>query len=444
MWTAAAMALSVRDGEVSPVELVEAAVRRAEEWQPVTNAFSQVHGDRAVEEARALGRTGGPLHGVPVAVKDLFDVAGWETTGCSEGYRGLVAKADAEAVRRLRAAGAVIIGKTNQHELAAGATNLISACGPTWNPWDPSRMTGGSSGGAGAAVAAGIVPVVLGTDTGGSIRIPASWCGTLGLKTTFGAVPLDGVMPLSPSMDTVGALTLSVGDAALGLGVLVGGALTSPRPPQGLAVGVPGGVFEESALPEVLAARDGAVDALARSGATVVEGVGELRYDPETWARLAWSELFQEHGALLELEGSVHPWTRAFLQRGRDEGEEGLRRALGEAEQVRAGLERMLDRVDVLVAPVTPTAALAADVREVTLGDGRVLDIRGGAISLLTRPVNLAGIPALSVPAGRDDRGLPLGVQLIGRRGEEAGLLDGASAIEESGLYEARLPERPG
>jgi Asp-tRNA(Asn)/Glu-tRNA(Gln) amidotransferase A subunit family amidase len=444
MWTAAEMARAVRDGKVSPVELVEDAVRRAEEWQPVTNAFSQVQGDRAVEDARALGSSGGPLHGVPVAVKDLFDVAGWETTGCCEGYRGRVAAADAEAVRRLRAAGAVIIGKTNQHELAAGATNLVSACGPTWNPWDPSRMTGGSSGGSGAAVAAGIVPLALGTDTGGSIRIPASLCGTVGLKTTFGTLSLDGVMPLSPSMDTVGTLTLSVRDAALALGVLAGTEVASPRGPAGLTVGVPGGVFQEAALPDVLAARDRAVAALASSGATVVEGVGELRYDPESWASLAWSELYRAHGQLLEREGSVHPWTRAFMDRGRDEGETGRRRALREADVVRLQLDRMLERIDVLIAPVTPTPALDAEVREVTLGDDRVLDIRGGAISLLTRPVNLAGLPAVSVPAGRDDDGLPVGVQLIGRRGEEAVLLDAALAFEESGLYEVRLPELPG
>jgi aspartyl-tRNA(Asn)/glutamyl-tRNA(Gln) amidotransferase subunit A len=443
MWTAAEMARAVRDREVSPVELVEDAVRRAEVWQPVVNAFSQLHGDRAVEDARALGNSRGPLHGVPVVVKDLFDVAGWETTGCSEAYRGRVAAADADAVRRLRAAGAVIVGKTNQHELAAGATNQVSACGPSWNPWDPSRMTGGSSGGSAAAVSAGIVPLALGTDTGGSIRIPAAWCGTVGLKTTLGALPLNGVMPLSPSMDAVGPLTLSVRDAALALGVLSATEITSPRP-RALSVGVPGGIFDEAAMPEVLAARDAAVEALARFGATVVEGVGELRYDPETWARLAWSELFQAHGELLEREGSLHPWTRAFVERGRDEGEAGRKRALREGGAIRIAFDRMLQRVDVLVAAVTPSPALPAEVREVTLGDGRVLDIRGGAISLLTRPVNLAGLPAIAVPAGRDDHGLPLGVQLIGRRGEDPVLLDAAMAIEGSSLYEARLPEPPG
>jgi len=444
MWTAAEMARSVRRGDVSPVELVEEAVRRAEAWQPVTNAFSQLHGDLAVEDARALGPTSGPLHGVPIAVKDLFDVTGWETTGCCEGYRGRVATSDAEAVRRVRAAGAVVIGKTNQHELAAGATNQVSACGPTWNPWDPSRITGGSSGGSGAAVAAGMVPLALGTDTGGSIRIPASLCGAVGLKTTFGAVPLDGAMPLSPSMDTVGPLARSVGDAALALAVLTGTEVASARAPDGLAVGTPGGIFEEAALPEVLEARDRAVAALAGSGTTVVEEVGGFRYDPETWDRLAWSELFGAHGELLDRESSVHPWTRAFLERGRDEGESGRRRALREAGAVRLELERMLSRVDVLVAPVTPTPALEAEVRDLTLGDGRVLDIRRGAISLLTRPANLAGLPAISVPAGWTKEGLPLGVQLIGRRGGEAALIDAVMAVETEGVHEPRVPEAPG
>jgi aspartyl-tRNA(Asn)/glutamyl-tRNA(Gln) amidotransferase subunit A len=441
MWTSAEMVRSVRKGDVSPVELVEEAVRRAEAWQPVTNAFSQLHGDRAVEDARALGPRSGPLHGVPIAVKDLFDVAGWETTGCCQGYRGLVATSDAEAVRRLRAAGAVVIGKTNQHELAAGATNRISACGPTWNPWDPSRITGGSSGGSGAAVAAGVVPLALGTDTGGSIRIPASLCGAVGLKTTFGAVPLDGAMPLSPSMDTVGPLAGSVEDAALALAVLTGTGGASAHPSGDLEIGIPEGMFEEAALPEVLEARDRAVAALAGSGATVVEGRGDFRYDPETWDRLAWSELFAAHGKLLDREGSVHPWTRAFLERGRDEGEAGRRRALREAKAVRLELERMLSRVDVLVAPVTPAPALGAEVRELTLGDGRMLDIRRGAISLLTRPANLAGLPAISLPAGWTKEGLPLGVQLIGRRDGESALLDAATAIEAAGVHELRVPE---
>ena len=440
MRTAVEMARAVREGEVSPVELVEEAVRRADAWQPAINAFSQIHGDRAVEEARAVRN--GPLQGVPVAVKDLFDVAGWETTGCCNGYRGRVAERDAEAVRRLRAAGAVVIGKTNQHELAAGATNQISSCGPAWNPWDLDRITGGSSGGSGAVVAAGIVPVALGTDTGGSIRIPASMGGVTGVKPTHGATPLDGVMPLSPSLDTVGPMVASVADAALVFQLLLGRE-PEPLPAVGrLRIGIPAGIFEDAALPEVLSARDRVAAALEDAGATPVGGVGELRYDPETWSRLAWSELYLAHGHLLQREDAVHPWTRAFLERGRDEGEDGRRRGLREAEEVRRSFGAMLERADVLVAPSTPTPAITADTREVRLGDGRTLDIRRGAISLLTRPVNLAGLPAVAVPAGWSG-GLPLGVQLIGRAGDELSLLAAAAVIEAVGVHERRDPALP-
>jgi Asp-tRNA(Asn)/Glu-tRNA(Gln) amidotransferase A subunit family amidase len=445
MRTAVEMARAVAERRVTPAELVEEAVRRAEEWQPATNAFSQLHEDEALDRARSLGSSGGPLLGVPVAVKDLFDVAGWETTGCCAGYRGRIAGRDSEAVRRLRAAGAVVIGKTNQHELAAGATNQVSACGPTWNPWDRTRITGGSSGGSGAAVAAGVVPIALGTDTGGSIRIPASLCGTVGLKVSFGAVPLQGVMPLSPSMDTVGPLAGSVADAAIAFTVLGGGRPQEPTSAAGLRVGVPGGVFEEAAIPEVLAARERARDALAGAGASMVDGIGDLRYDPETWARIAWTELFAAHRDLLD-EGSeaLHRWTRAFLEQGRGWGEPVRQRGQGEALAVRRAFDEMLQRADVLLAPVTPTPAISAEVREVTLGDGRVLDIRRGAISLLTRPVNLAGLPAVSVPAGWSDEGLPLGVQLIGRPGDERSLLVAAEAIELSGMHEPRVPEPAG
>jgi Asp-tRNA(Asn)/Glu-tRNA(Gln) amidotransferase A subunit family amidase len=443
MRTGAEMARAVRDREVSPAELVEAAVRRAEVWQPATNAFSQLHGEQAVEEARALGAEGGSLYGVPVAVKDLFDVEGWETTGCCAAYRGRVAGRDSEAVRRIRAAGAVVIGKTNQHELAAGGTNQISASGPAWNPWDRTRITGGSSGGSAAAVAAGVVPVALGTDTGGSIRIPSSLCGTVGLRMTYGSMPMDGVMPLSPSMDAVGPIAASAEDAALAFDAL-GAEERTVHGVEGLRIGVPGGIFEEAALPEVLAARDRVVETLAEAGARIV-AVGELRYDPETWSRLAWSELFAEHGWILErAPDSVHPWTRAYLERGRDEGEAGRRRALEEAEEVRLGFEAMLERANVLVAPATPTPAIGADVREVALGDGRVLDVRRGAVSLLTRPVNLAGLPAISIPAGWTDAGLPLGVQLIGPPGGEAALLGAGLAVEDAGLHEPRLPDLAG
>src|SRR2546421_1145502 len=194
---------------------VEEALETIDRWQPVTNAFSQIFRDAGSEEPRE-----GPLSGVPVAVKDLFDVAGHETTGCSEAYRGNVASRDAVVVRRLREAGAILVGKCNQHELAFGTTNLISACGPAHNPFDPGRITGGSSGWSAAAVATRCVPIALGTDTGGSIRIPSSFCGVFGLKPTHGRLSLDGVMPLATSLDCPGPMAANAEDLTLAWRVL--------------------------------------------------------------------------------------------------------------------------------------------------------------------------------------------------------------------------------
>src|SRR5437763_8300187 len=218
-------ARDVAAGLASSEDAVRGGLDRLERWQPVTNAFSQVYADEALEESRREHR--GVLAGVPVAVKDLFDVKGRETTGCSEAYRGNVAAKDAPVVAALREAGAVVIGKTNMHELAFGATNLISACGPAHNPWDPERITGGSSGGSGAAVAARVVPIALGTDTGGSIRIPSSLCGVFGLKPTHGRLPLDGVMPLATSLDCPGPIAANAEDLALAWRVLSGEETTS-------------------------------------------------------------------------------------------------------------------------------------------------------------------------------------------------------------------------
>ena len=215
--SAAAISLALQQGEVTAVELVERALARAQAWQPFINAFSQQWEEEALDTARSVdavppGDRASLVAGVPIAVKDLFDVAGHETTGCCAAYRGTLAPRDAPVIERVRRGGLVMMGKTNQHELAAGGTNLVSACGRTGNPWDPARMTGGSSGGSAAAVAAGVVPWALGSDTGGSIRIPASLCGTFGLKPTTGRLPLEGVMPLAPSMDRPGAMATTVAD----------------------------------------------------------------------------------------------------------------------------------------------------------------------------------------------------------------------------------------
>jgi len=451
MRTAVEMARSVRHGEVSPVELVEESLRRAEDWQPVTNAFSQLHGDEALEDARRraeeVARRGhlGPLHGVPVAVKDLFDVAGWETTGCCAAYRGRVAGRDAEAVRRLREAGAVVVGKTNQHELAAGATNLISACGPTRNPWDPSRITGGSSGGSGAAVAAGVVPVALGTDTGGSIRIPASMCGVSGIKPTHGAVSLDGVMPLAPSLDTVGPLAVTAEDCALALAVLTGEERVTEeaaRPPHGLTVGSLGTLYVSFLHPEVLEASMAAADVFQAVGARTVAIIGEDTFAPEVWEEIGWPEMAEHHGALLDRRDLLHPRTVEILEQGAGQPEEVTAAARRRAAHVRDAFLSALSAADVLLAAATPIAAPEAGADWVEVGSGR-LSVRRGAPSLLTRSVNLAGLPAVAIPAGRTGDGLPIGIQLIGGPGEEGVVLRAARAYQGATNYHEARPTLP-
>lgn len=448
MRTAVEMARAIRDRSVSPVELVEEALRRAESWQPTTRAFSQLHADEALEQARlrtAEAARGAlpPLHGVPVAVKDLFDVAGWETTGCCAAYRGRVAERDAESVRRLRAAGAVVLGKTNQHELAAGATNLISACGATGNPWDPTRITGGSSGGSGAAVAAGIVPVALGTDTGGSIRIPASMCGVTGLKPTHGAVAVNGVMPLSPTLDTVGPLAATVEDAAV-----VHAVLTGEHPADldggvdGLVVATLGSLYVAFLHPEVLDAVMAAAERFDELGATIAAVTGNGCFAPEVWEEIAWREMAEHHGALLDRPELVHRRTAELLRRGTEQAAEVTAAARERAGTVRAAFLAALSTADILLAGATPIVAPPAGVEWVEVGSGR-LSVRRGGPSLLTRSVNLAGLPAVSVPAGFSSDGLPIGIQLIGRPGEEATILRAAASFQGATGHHVALPELP-
>jgi aspartyl-tRNA(Asn)/glutamyl-tRNA(Gln) amidotransferase subunit A len=453
--TAVEMARAVREKEVSPVDLVEEALGRAEAWQPVTNAFSQLHGDEALEEARARqeavvrGDGLGPLHGVPVAVKDLFDVAGWETTGCCAAYSGRVAERDADAVERLRAAGAVIVGKTNQHELAAGATNAVSACGPTRNPWDPSRITGGSSGGSGAAVAASVVPIALGTDTGGSIRIPATLCGVSGLKATHGRVSLRGVMPLAPSLDTAGPLAPTVEDVALSFSVLAGETSgfrdEAVGSVSGLTVAALGGFHTALVHPDVREAVEGMGQALEGAGVDVVAMVGDPPYGPDLWEDVAWPEFAEAHGGLLDRPDRLLAPTLSFLEEGAGRTAEQREQAAVARREVTDYFQRALAITDALLAPVTPFAAppLGADLVDV---GGAELSVRAGAVSRLTRLVSLAGLPAISVPAGFSSEDLPIGAQLIGRSGTEAVLLRLAGAFQEATAHHRRepAPPRPG
>jgi aspartyl-tRNA(Asn)/glutamyl-tRNA(Gln) amidotransferase subunit A len=273
--TAREMVAALRAGSVTPGELNERAQARARAWQPSILAFSQLWSEPEAADPE------GPFGGVPVAVKDLFDVAGRETTGCCRAYAGRVAARDAPAVAALRSAGLTIVGKTNQHELALGGTNRYSACGRPGNPWDPARLTGGSSGGSAAAVAAGIVPFALGSDTGGSIRIPSSFCGTFGLKVTTGSVTIDGMLPLAPSLDTPGPLAATAGDLRAIYRVLAGGSAEEVGAPvaaaaRGVRLGLVGGYYAQHIHPEVAAGVERVCAEFEAIGAAVdpVDGSG--------------------------------------------------------------------------------------------------------------------------------------------------------------------------
>ena len=419
-------ARDVAAGLASSEDAVRGALDRLERWQPVTNAFSQVYADEALEESRREHR--GVLAGVPVAVKDLFDVTGRETTGCSEAYRGNVAAKDAPVVAALREAGAVVIGKTNMHELAFGATNLISACGPTHNPWDSERITGGSSGGSGAAVASRVVPIALGTDTGGSIRIPSSFCGVFGLKPTHGRLSLEGVMPLAVSLDCPGPMAWSAGDLALAWEALTG------EPPSGTLPARVGVLRTERATDDVLGNAEGLARDLASSSKASLSDVPDwLAGVADPWLELTAPEFREAHPQLQERRGDVHPFIAGYLDFAqtlpREQLEDGHRRA-GE---IRGWFEEQFRDLDVLVMPTTPYPAPRAVDESVSVRSGE-LDVHLGGASTFTRAVNIARLPSLAVPSGLS-QGLPTGAQLVGPRGSEAALLTAAYDLELVGQY---------
>lgn len=441
------IARAIAAREMSPVEVAERCLREAEAWQPVTNAFSQLRPEETLAEAKQLGDAlargdeAGPLAGVPVAVKDLFDVQGWETTGCCAAFAGRVAGEDSEAVRRLRAAGAIVLGKTNQHELAAGATNVVSACGPTRNPWDPDRITGGSSGGSAAAVASGVTPLAIGSDTGGSIRIPASYCGVSGLKPAHGVVPMDGAMPLSPSLDSGGPVASDAVGLSLAFAALAGRDLRHETL-RGRTVAILHGDAARTARDDVLAANDHVAEVLGEAGVRVTSADLAVVDDAlEVWDRVAWAEFAECYPDLAE-SADVHPRTRGILEFGATvRGETASARSRMEA--VRGAFLEALKDADALLLPSTPSPAPLLGDRIVSVG-GAGLDVRAGAPSVLTRPVSLSRLPALALPSGISEEGMPMGVQLVGREGEEGLLLAMAAEFQERTSYHTRRASRPG
>ena len=455
--TAAEMASALQERDATAAELTARAIARAQAWRPVGNAFSQLWADEAMTAAAEADRTGPierrPFAGVPIAVKDLFDVANHETSGCSAAYAGRVAARDAPIISRVREAGMVMVGKTNQHELAAGGTNLVSDCGPTRNPWDPARMTGGSSGGSASAVAVGVVPWSLGSDSGGSIRIPSSFCGTVGLKPTNGALPLGGMLPLAPSLDCPGPIAATVGDAWSLEAVLAGRDLRHPvrdwllrRPDRPFRIGVPEPFVAEIVHEEAAAALAGAASVLATAGVDVVPLDGHGLDDARSlWTSVCYPEFAHAHPDLQHpsMRARVHPSVLDWLDRGA---------ALSEADRERAAHRRMeferwfrerLALVDALLVVTTPYPAPLIGQEFVELAPDLAVDVATVGPGFITCAANLAGVPAMSFPAGWSELGLPLGVSLIARAGAEETIARIGARWEAASGYRPRRPALP-
>jgi aspartyl-tRNA(Asn)/glutamyl-tRNA(Gln) amidotransferase subunit A len=433
--TAVQMDLAVRSGEVTASELVERCLDRAEAWQDSTNAFSQPWADHALGEAARRAA-------VPLAVKDLFDVAGFETTGCSALYRGRRAEADAPVIASVRAR-TVLVGKTNQHELAAGGTNLVSACGRTGNPWDPGRMTGGSSGGSAAAVAAAVVPWALGSDTGGSIRIPSSMCGTFGLKPTTGRLSIAGMLPLAPSMDCPGPIAATAADLAF-LFELMGGERATDASPDGFRIGLPGGIFADRVHDEVRAVVRSTGDLFESLGATIEPSDEGLEDDVRgVWMRVCTPEFADAHPDAFERRDLVEPSVLGWFDMGARMTGDERRQAGRDRERIRRWFLGRLERFDVLLVPTTPYPAPRADQQLVDLGVQGTVDVGKVGPGWLTCSVNLANLPAVNLPSGWSSDGLPIGVSLVGRPDADATLLGLAARWEEATDYRPRRPRRP-
>jgi aspartyl-tRNA(Asn)/glutamyl-tRNA(Gln) amidotransferase subunit A len=427
---------------LSPVEVLDALGERIESLNPALGAFTTLCLERARVEAAAAedayrrGAGIGPLAGVPIGVKDLFDTAGVRTTYGSPMFSDHVPEHDAEAVRRVRAAGAILIGKTQTHEFAWGITSVNELMGTSRNPWARDRLSGGSSGGSAVALAAGFVPLALGSDTGGSIRVPSSFCGTVGLKPSYGRVSLDGIFPLAPSLDHPGPMARTPADAALLFGVLA----DDDPPPQpaaglrGVRVGVCPDLHLVPLAPEVESAYRAARDAAAAAGAELVEvalpeaagayqSFGAVQrceaLRTHTQAGL-WPARRSEYGAdvLARLEMATNTTPSDYLE------------GIAWRERLRAGFHRVFAQVDLLLTPVTagPPAPIGQD-RVMHLGEE--IEFRELVMSY-TVPQDLTGLPACTVRAGFDALGVPTAVQLTGPAWSEWHVLSAAQALHDA------------
>jgi len=428
----------VRSGALSPVDLVRACLAQIDA-RPETNAFITRLDARALADAEASereirsGHYRSLLHGVPVSAKDLIDVAGVTTTSGSA-LPATEATVDAPVIARLRAAGAIIIGKTNLHEFAFGTTSEESAFGPVRNPHDPSRSAGGSSGGAAAALATGMCFGALGTDTGGSIRIPSAACGTVGLKATIGEISSAGVVPLSTSLDHVGPMARSVADVALLFEVLTGrpprAAAQSAPSHHSFAFGVPRAYFCDRIDGGVRQALERTCETLTAAGHVVRDvSIEHATWTPDVYLHIVLPEASRYHARFLERYPSRYsPGVRVRLEMGRYLLAEDYVRAMRLKEALTADVDRALDACDALLLPTLPIAAPPLGAATVDV-NGTPEPIRA-AMLRLTQLFNITGHPSLALPAPQDVDTLPRSVQIVARRHHTDRLLSIAGTVE--------------
>ena len=429
----------LRARAITSEAIVEQCLAQIEARNQATNAFILVMADEARRQAReadrelAEGRDRGPLHGVPVSIKDLMDVRGTETTAASRVRVGRVASQDAPCVASLRSGGAVFVGKTNLHEYALGTTSGDSAFGAVRNPLDTTRSPGGSSGGSAVSVATGMALATVGTDTGGSIRIPAACCGIVGLKPSLGEVPTEGVVPLSSTFDHVGPLAASVADAWTVFRVLTGDLAPPPLAPataSALRLAVPRSYFLDMLDDDVRARFEASLEAFRTAGVRVREiEIPHTETIANVYIRISLKEAAAYHAATLAAVPERYtPPVRQRLEMGRNIQHEEYMLALGGREQLRRDVDAAFADCDALALPTLPIPAPKIGAETVRVGPTE--QALRNVMLRLTQLFNITGNPAISIPCGLTRDGMPCGLQIVGARGQTRELVQAALACE--------------
>jgi aspartyl-tRNA(Asn)/glutamyl-tRNA(Gln) amidotransferase subunit A len=440
----------VRAGELSPTELAESYFARIAKFDPRLNAFITVTERAALMQARVLeselakGIWRGPLHGIPIALKDNIDTAGIRTTAASAVYEDRVPGEDAEVVRRLKNAGAIILGKLNMQEFALGETLTTSRFGRVRNPWDLTRIPGGSSSGPGAAVAARLCAAALGTDTGGSIRIPAALCGVVGLMPTYGLASVRGIIPFSFTLDHVGPMCRTVGDAALILQAIAGYdpqdiasieveipeyRSAFEREVAGLRLGIPRAMYSKDIDPEILGAVEEAIGLLS----SLTAGTVEVQLPPLPGLLVGRVEIYEYHEDLIKEKRELYgPLTLQLILAGAEISATDYVAELQQVKRVRRAIIQVFDHVDLLVTPTVLRLPVTIDEAQTSP--------QQRALIPNTIPFNYFGIPALTIPCGFSRSGLPIGVQLCGPALGELDLLALAHAYQLRTDWHLRSP----